>query len=296
MNTMTQLRYDRLGVLLLAGTMLYSCTLAARADQYLPAVGGGGGDEFRARCASGEILVGLDARSGDDIDAIRPVCAVPREASGVEPSPQEATWHGGPGGSGKALRCPGDKPVVHAMYIAAAGVDTVVVDNINLYCGWADGNRQSVDTYPSDFLRSPLNFPDRGILIGSDVDTTSGSLACPQGTMAVGIHGRSGAWLDALGLICDDVALQPAKALGKVRPPPSQPPLLSTTPNDRVWQSPEHRSLGKVYSKPLGKVRPDPPAVDPPICQRARAARGKFNAATQAALDTQCRNAGGNPE
>lgn len=88
------------------------------------------------------------------------------------------------------------------------------------------------------------------------------------------------------------------------------PPALSTEPNEPLSSqvlspqanerlsspTPQYRSLGKVRPKALGKLRPNPSVVDPPICQRARAARGKFNAATQAALDTQCRNAGGTPE
>jgi hypothetical protein len=46
-----------------------------QADQLLPPIGGGGGAQYSARCASHEIVNGFELRTGDDVDAIRPICA-----------------------------------------------------------------------------------------------------------------------------------------------------------------------------------------------------------------------------
>src|SRR5215203_5498807 len=105
----------------LSAAMLYLVLSAqAQTDAMLPPVGGRGGEQFVARCPQGRYLVGLELRTGDDVDAIRPLCAVaygPREAGGAEIFP---TSYGGDGGDNMIrLVCPGKTPVVTRMNVQA---------------------------------------------------------------------------------------------------------------------------------------------------------------------------------
>ena len=91
------------------------------------------------------------------------------------------------------------------MYVRAEGV-TTVVNNIHLFCGMA-ADTQTVPEKPSavfdgaEYDRNILGRFEGG---GNHVEST---LLCPVGLVAVGIDGRSGRWLDALGLVCGAPAL-----------------------------------------------------------------------------------------
>jgi hypothetical protein len=91
----------------------------------------------------------------------------------------------------------------------------------------------------------------------------SGSLRCPTGLVAVGFVGRSGKFLDSLGMICG----QP--------PGPLLPPIVVATP-------PTVRAQGRV--------RTGGPATDPTrsICELAQAARAR-NSPAAPGLEAQCK-------
>jgi len=54
--------------------LLVSIASSVRADAYLPPIGGQGGSQFVAPCPEGQNVTGFELRTGDDVDAIRPVC------------------------------------------------------------------------------------------------------------------------------------------------------------------------------------------------------------------------------
>ncbi len=240
----------------------------ASADDYLVPIGGPGGGQFEAHCPANQFLAGFELRAADDVDAIRPLCVNaygPRETSAAS----DSDWHGGTGGASTYLVCPRDTPIVTAMDVAAEGMDTVVVNDIRLFCGLAVDMRGRdsplIPTVPPMVsFNAPRISPSRidlyfYVATGDEAQKTNGSQSCSDGQVAVGLHGRSGIWLDAIGLICG-APLAPGKVLGRVdtgTPSPSHPP---------GWT----------------------------ICDSARDARAR-NSPAAPNLEAQCRASGGKP-
>lgn len=281
-------RRDRNHWLIVMAALLLGLCLAgnASADAYLPALGGPGGGQFKAPCNAGELLTGFELRAGDDIDAIRPVCVTaigPREI-GAPPlttdsglvgppntpfNPQRLApgWYGGTGGSIQRLLCPDDMPIVIGIDIGAEGIKTITVNNIHLFCGLAVADQTPSDQ-PSNVFDAPKATPSAGPL-GLSVNypqSTTGSERCPAGQVAVGMHGRAGIWLDAIGLICDTPRLPP---------PPPKPGMV----------------LGRVHGSP----EPPPQRIgdESQICAQARSALAR-NSPIAPSLRKQCLAAGGN--
>jgi len=225
---------------------------------YLPLLGGPGGGEFKAPCGPNEYLTGVVLRAGDDVDAIQPECANAAGAiSGNHP------WFGGPGGSPVQLRCPPRTPAVLGLDVVAEGADTVVVNNVRLYCGLPVSN-QTLPANPAAVFDGPSAVASKpafpGDVGGSLISTNQDRQVCPPGQFATGVYGRSGVWLDAMGLIC-----------GAPSPAPLHPP----SPNPVA-------SIGRVHDSP------SPPAgVEAPICVSARSARARNSPAAKT-LETQC--------
>jgi hypothetical protein len=288
---------DVLRALVFALLAVVVLTDGAGADGYLTATGGSGGAQFRARCADGELLTGMELRTGSDVDAIRPVCVRaygPREvtppvltkgsglvtekrevAFGLELPVQvtESGWHGGAGGVLTNLLCPGDQPIVTGIYVLAEGIDTIVVNDIHLFCGTASPTQTPSDL-PSNKFEGTVH-PNRyegGLIFGKEGTRIRRSTQrCPAGEVAVGIHGRSGEMLDSLGLICGDPRLtpRPIRAVGRVKLEP-----------ERV------RAVGRVK---LPDGEEPTPALS--ICESARQARAR-NSPAAPGLEAQCRAQG----
>lgn len=244
----------------------------ARADSYPPAFGGSGGGQFRLRCADSELLTGVELRAGDDIDAIRPLCV---QASGpAETTPPSYTtgsgldaasalppgWTGGTGGGLQNVVCPRDQPIVLGMDLFE-GQPTVTVNTIRLFCGLAV-NQQNAGALPAAVFEAPTIPYEARSIFATEVTRRNGSLRCPAGQVAVGIHGRSGIWLDALGLICGEP---------RVIPKPVAPVDKNAV-----------KAVGRV------KLAPGTAAAPPrPICDAAREARAR-NSPAAPGLEAQC--------
>ena len=205
-----RLLLSRLGRLS-AVTLTLALTAHAQTDQILPPTGGGGGDQFVTRCPPGQMLTGFLLLTGDDVDAIRPLCAVAHGPGEASPDNFARPFHGGTGGDKKSLPCPDHAPFVTGMYVRAEGVDTIIVNNIRLWCGMAAPTQQPGE-YPAAVFDGPdhPNLYGAGLIFGPARAKTRESLQhCPAGLVAVGIHGRSGVWLDSLGLICGAPKITP---------------------------------------------------------------------------------------
>ncbi len=57
-----------------AAMLFFVLSAQAQTDVTLPPIGGEGGGPFTGRCPQGQLLTGFDLRTGDDVDAIRPLC------------------------------------------------------------------------------------------------------------------------------------------------------------------------------------------------------------------------------
>ncbi len=172
---------------------------AVRADTLLPPLGGPGGGAFDARCPAGQILWGVELRTADDVDAIRPVCAIALHVDQITGETVGNIWHGGEGGMQRRIACPLARPVVLGVEIGDEG-ETDIVNNIRLFCGLVTDARQTFDPIPAAAFDGPLATPSSSFKVSPLV---FGRERCAPGQVAVGIHGRSGVWLDAVGLICD---------------------------------------------------------------------------------------------
>jgi len=220
----TRLRIRRASLALLAIALAHLGD--ACADAYLTPIGGGGGGQFIAPCSANEVLVGFELRAGDDVDAIRPLCAVAQGPhhvgapyfttdSGLIRRFSDANrevfnnyseilgdwtelapgWYGGVGGGITRVVCPSNQPVVTGMFVAAEGVDTVVVNNIHLFCGFADATSPASE-FPAAVFDAPNYRPTSSTTFlgvgggGDHAQHDDNTQRCPPGDVAVGVHGR----------------------------------------------------------------------------------------------------------
>lgn len=252
---------------------LFACAAgAARAEStYLDLIGGFGGRPFDGGCPPDQNLGGFELRTGDYVDAIRPVCVISFGPSKFSVAPVQPPFFGGPGGKNSSLVCPPNMPIVIGIDVGAKGKDFVTVNNIHLFCGQAIG-AQTPSARPSEVYDNRT--PSQGARF-----TYFGvkSQRCPAGQVAIGMHGRSGSWLDAMGLICDAPRIMSASQGGSV------PRLLG------------ERGIGQGSGDPppvhkLGRAETAFGTGDPPrpICDVAREARTR-NSPAAPGLESQCR-------
>lgn len=274
-----------------AAMFLFALSAYAQSDVIFKPTGGDGGGPFEARCPQGQLLTGVDLLTGDDADAIKPLCVKASGSNEVGPAVPGGIWFGGKGGP-KAVRliCPTEEPFVVAMYVDAQGVATVIVNHIGLTCGRVDGTWSGFDdvdffgvdhnagrrnTLPSVLGWYFSNAPDRVPSV-SDLDR------CPAGLLGVGITGRSGVWLDAVGLICGEppFAIQSArtpnvKEIGRVKLPPgaagSRRPVCDVAAEARARNSPAAPGLEENCRAILATIGAAIAQADP-IVAGARAA------------------------
>ena len=188
-----------LAIALLAGLV----APAARSTD-LPVRGGSGGGSFKSDC-SGDYVVGVYLHSGAWIDAIGLKCASFDARQGKFRFPAwNKPYQGGTGGSPQEAICPSDDYYVSGMKVGFTrdGGDPKYADYVQLTCSPVGAGAAAKvclhtghgcwDNHPDPppevpfvtFLAAPVEDP------------------CPPGEAAVGIHGRSGQFVDALGLIC----------------------------------------------------------------------------------------------
>lgn len=306
----------------------------AQADSFLRPVGGVGGSSFRAFCPAGQNLHGVELRAGDTIDAIRPICVAsfgPREfsrpiltsGSGLEtvPSPLSikvqrvvSGWYGGPGGGITPVLCPDITPIVIGLTVYDQGDPDRVVNSIYIYCGQAlpvqTASTAQLNLTPSNQYKGRWdreNPKTWGSLGGT-------AMICPPGEVAIGIHGRSGDVLDALGLICAPPRLE-ARPTGtlpgrtkSLRPrgtsatldtstsPRGLPAVCASAQSARARNSPaaplleaQCRAQKSLPPKgPVKSLRPRPTSGTSPICNVAKLARDR-NSPAAPSLEARCR-------
>jgi hypothetical protein len=172
----------------------------AEPDWASPVVGGKGGDSFVLRCPAGQFLVGLNIRLGDDLDAVAPVCAAPREGGRSELL--GLAERGGAGGEPRELLCPEGRPFVRELEVQAEGRATVLVNALQLHCGPLRGAlmSQKVEGYDTLYAAGPYLWDWCTLPAGC-----AKKLMCPSHMAVVGVHGRAGLMIDGLGIVCATV-------------------------------------------------------------------------------------------
>jgi hypothetical protein len=102
--------------------------------------------------------------------------------------------------------CPDNAPAIAQMLLGVEGERTYTINNIRLYCGLV-----AVGQLPAGYPTVAFDGPE----IGAKGRFFWAGQRCPDGLIAVGIHGKSGIWLDSVGFICGALTLVP--------PPPPKP-------------------------------------------------------------------------
>jgi len=194
-----------------ATLVFFVLSAQAQTDAILPPIGGSGGGQFVARCSQGQFLTGFDLRTGDDVDAIRPLCVTAYGSADVGPLVPGKISFGGNGGGPRQLLCPRDAPIVTGIDVGAEGTFyTISVNNIHLWCGLA-----ATTQTPSQFPAAVFDGPTEPQSKNNDIHYLAETQRCPAGLVAVGISGHSGERLDAVGLICGPPKL--TKSIGRVK-------------------------------------------------------------------------------
>jgi hypothetical protein len=191
----------------------------------LEVFGSGRGGPFRVTCPAGSYVSGFEGRTGAWIDNFRIVCSSfdPASRRFSNPRPVGATVGVSGKGGPSSARCPAGFAIARIKYQETAGDGpTPVGHSIAFLCGIATGMDLVARHY------GPTSRPEvRGSKFGADFPET----ACPAFEFAVGVQGRAGIFVDALGLICGPLPAAPAPAPVVTTPPPPQPqPPQQTTP------------------------------------------------------------------
>lgn len=248
-------------------TLAASGAAFGQADQLLPPTGGPGGSQFFARCAEGEILNGFELRVGDDVDAIRAICVralSPKTIAARRPHPDNA---GGPGGHVIQVVCPDRTPLIASMLVGWEGVQTKVVNTLRVYCAIA-ANGQLPAGFPTVAFDGPEIQPSGvfGASFGSALALEM--QRCPDGLVPVGINGRSGKWLDAVGFVCGPLRVatpdpNTVTSLGRVASsgaPPPQRTICEAAADARARRSPAAPNL-EAQCRAATPPPPPPPAA-----------------------------------
>lgn len=173
-----------IGAALSLGLLLAPCAHA----EDLP-LAGGAGTPFRAQCPAGQYLVGFSGSDGAFIDSLRPLCAAWNADTKSFDAPVEFDKKfGGAGGAAYRIECPRTMAIRELRPLA--GSEPKVIRGIrNIYC-YAPA--PSKDTQGLANLGPEMTeYTDRG----------STPQYCEEG-MAIGVYGRGGRYLSAIGLIC----------------------------------------------------------------------------------------------
>lgn len=210
----------KLPVILFGLAMSLTAT-AVSADQLAGSVGGLGGKAFTARCALGTYLKGIAYRAGDDIDSVAAICFDPKNPAGT----RSTSVHGGRGGEAGTIVCQDHEPYVRAIKLFEAGAATTVVKGFQIWC--SSRHQATLPGGPSaEFLAG-----------GSNKNFHGYQYPCGPNAVAVGLYGRSGNLVDALGMICDQEPAgnpapnKPAPKPVTVKPVPKSNSISTGKPN-----------------------------------------------------------------
>lgn len=245
---------------LVAGTPVASQELVR-----LPMFGGYGGNNFEHLCGPGRVLVGVNGYAGVWVDNIQAVCAR-FETNGVADPQREGPVFGGDRPITKGSTCYHLSTANYLSTVVATGLE-LDVNKHNRFLGYI---RLVCAHFTSNNLTKPVSFPLSGTgLLASEPSGSSGSelfvkpvrQECPAGLVAVGIRGRAGRFLDALGLVCGPRPAPPetnTRTLGKRK-------RNTATLNKRKLRTPEQSTeVSQPVRPPVGEPVP-PPNPAPPF-------------------------------
>jgi hypothetical protein len=253
-------------LLLVLGLLLTCPDFVVATD--LPVYGGAGGNYFRAPCPQSSYLVGLAGRTGEWLDRIAPVCAPWLRGSQTFGAPLVGPRFGASEG-GEALTsvCQGSGANTSAVrfwtietlrsanrfvqYVGATCASLSPSARLEWYAFLEFGRRPAMSDEP--ITAGPIK-------TGRGMDQT-----CPLGEIAAGLHGRSGLFVDALGLICGPIPASAGAPVSKLPSPPIQAPVNPVTkPADSELITPAPMIVQPTPGQSFVERRPITIRIAPP--------------------------------
>jgi hypothetical protein len=191
----------------------------------MSAEGGQGGGDFQAQCAPGQYVVGFAAGAGAWINRIAILCAPYLAEQHKFGSRTTGEFHGGGGATLQEQYCPVDSYVASIHFgFTRRGSEREYVDDVGMGCARLDGTASaSACINTGEGCSEGGSYVPNVFPTGVRDQVHLAFQSCPSGEAATGIHGRSGDYVDALGLICGPAPT--GKIIGHARPP-SQPSLI----------------------------------------------------------------------
>ena len=186
------IRFVRIGFRTIALHILVFVSMfvtgAVQATTFLPVQGGPGGGNFTREC-SGDFIVGIYVRSGDWVDAIGLKCGIFNQTQGeFNQPPWNTPYFGGGGGADQERVCAKDRFVSAIRFNVTGEASHPFVNFIELTCTPIGGGASNTLC-----IQTGQGCPAAGAIVQT----------CPAGDPAArGIRGRTGLYVDALGLIC----------------------------------------------------------------------------------------------
>lgn len=174
----------RILLLSLVGFAIAAATPAQAQEWFTDPVGGTGGQQYILRCPAGAVVTGVAALTGAYVNNIAPICDG-RTMPGA-----------GGGGDRRSASCPAGS-VVDTIDIILLRSPNHLVKALQLFCH-APGTRLQTARVSLD---TPGVYTAPLVSIRSVPGYPSGTMNCANQSI-VGLQGRAGASVDALGLIC----------------------------------------------------------------------------------------------
>ena len=232
MNVRCRARSIHSPLLLVLGLLLTCPDFVVATD--LPVYGGAGGKYFRAPCPQGSYLVGLEGRTGEWVDRVAPVCAPWLRGSQTFGAPLVGPSFGdSEGGEALTSVCQGsgaNTSAVRFWTIETLRSANRLIQYVGATCASLSPPARLEWLTFLEFGRRPA-VPEDPINAGPVKTGRGMDQTCPFGEIAAGLHGRSGLFVDALGLICGPIPASAGAPVSKLPSPPiqAQPPVNPVT-------------------------------------------------------------------
>jgi len=246
---------------------------AASANTMTEVFGGPGGAPFSMTCGPGQYVVGFYARAGAWVDGIGLICAPYTAATGKLGAGSRKGYAGGRTGAEQEVSCAPGQPVtgIALVHTRGNGLKRQYVNTVAVSCARDQPRTRCIST--GEGCGGILERESVG-MVGSDPRPYD-VLNCPAHEIATGIQGRSGNFVDAIGLIC-----------GPPPAPPPPPPAAATAPpikklgKEAAAEPPKPiRTLGKAT---IATASNDVDVYDSPV--RPRKVIGSMQAGAKATV------------
>ncbi|PSO14776.1 PAN domain-containing protein [Bradyrhizobium sp. MOS003] len=211
-------------VCILALVLVGAFSPAEARDTFL--TGGPGGGNFRDQCGAGQYLTGVAVNFGSVLDAVVPFCATFNAKTGLLGAPGfPMERHGGSGGGAAGPTTCNNGQYVSGMMFG--------------YTQDGSGRPKYVASIRLDCAPIRAGGDSGKPRIGAGGTLAQGGVTCGDNQAVIGMIGRSGGFVDALGLICGPrpVATGPVAAPPTPGPQPKPDAVLNQKASSLAEQS-----------------------------------------------------------